>query len=249
MVQRAASAEIEGDTARTTGGDMDDDELRDDIDDIGIGTDGRLRGVLAVALLSIVIGGTADLVMDHPATWLSFHVAFETLMIAGALVMATTLWLGWWRSAHSAAALRASLHVERAERDQWRTSARQALEGLGRAIDAQFAQWHLTPAEREIALLLLKGYGHKQIAALTGRSERTARQHAGVVYDKAGLGGRAELAAYFLQDLMLPEREREVLSPDGPDSGESRTRPPNLARQTAAEADPTLRSVPVARHA
>ena len=58
--------------------------------------------------------------------------------------------------------------------------------------------------------MLLKGYGHKEIAALTGRSERTVRQHAGVVYDKAGLAGRAELAAYFLHDLMLPEEQRET---------------------------------------
>ena len=47
--------------------------------------------------------------------------------------------------------------------------------------------------------------GAEEIAALTGRSERTVRQHAGVAYDKAGLGGRAELAAFFLNDLMLPE--------------------------------------------
>ena len=38
-----------------------------------------------------------------------------------------------------------------------------------------------------------------------------APDNAGVVYGKAGLGGRAELAAFFLQDLMLPEEEREVL--------------------------------------
>jgi len=165
----------------------------------------RLRGVLAVALASIVAGGTADLMMDKPPTWISFHVVFETLMIAGALVMATTLWLGWWRSAHSAVSLRESLEVQRLERDAWKASAEAALDGLGRAIDARFTSWHLTPTEREVALMLLKGYGHKEIAALTARSERTARQHAGVVYDKAGIAGRAELAAFFLNDLMLPE--------------------------------------------
>jgi hypothetical protein len=68
-----------------------------------------MQRVLGIALLSIIVGGTADLVMDKPATWLSFHVIFETLMIAGALVMATTLWLAWWRSAHWAASLRESL--------------------------------------------------------------------------------------------------------------------------------------------
>jgi DNA-binding CsgD family transcriptional regulator len=173
--------------------------------------DARLQWILAIALLSTIIGGTADLVMDQPERWLSFHVVFETLMIAGALVMATTLWLGWWRSARSAASLRESLEAQRAERDAWKASAVAALEGLGRAIDAQFRSWRLTPTERDVALMLLKGYGHKEIAALTGRSERTVRQHAGVVYEKAGLAGRAELAAYFLNDLMLPEEEREAL--------------------------------------
>jgi len=172
--------------------------------------DGHLRWILAIALLSIIVGGTVDLLMDQPERWLSFHVVFETLMIAGALVMATTLWLGWWRSAHSAASLRESLEAQRAERDAWKASARAALDGLGRAIDEQFRSWGLTPAEREVALMLLKGYGHKEIAALTRRGERTVRQHAGVVYEKAGLAGRAELAAYFLHDLMLPEAERDV---------------------------------------
>ena len=175
--------------------------------------DSRLYLILTVALLSIIVGGTADLVMDKPQTWLSFHVVFETLMIAGALVMATTLWLGWWRSAHSALALRESLATQSAERDAWKASAQAALEGLGKAIDEQFATWRLTPTEREVALMLLKGYEHKQIAALTGRSERTVRQHAGVVYEKSGLSGRAELAAYFLHDLMLPAGGNAGLAP------------------------------------
>jgi DNA-binding CsgD family transcriptional regulator len=173
--------------------------------------DSRLRVILTITLVLIVAGGTADLVMDRPAQWLSAHVVFETLMIAGALLIATALWLGWWRSEHSAMTLRASLEAQRVERDAWKASAQAALDGLGRAIDKQFRDWRLTPTEREVALMLLKGHGHKAIAALTGRSERTVRQHAGVVYEKSGLGGRAELAAYFLQDLMLPGEARETL--------------------------------------
>lgn len=198
-----------GELRRPSGDDpMDDDD----------GLDGRMRIILAAALTSIVVGGTADLVMDRPERWLSFHVVFEVLMVTGALVMATTLWLGWWRAAHAATALRQSLERESEERDRWRASARQALEGLGRAIDAQFTAWRLTPTEREVALMLLKGHGHKQIAAMTGRSERTVRQHAGVVYEKAGLSGRAELSAFFLQDLMLPEEARTALPvPASPD--------------------------------
>jgi len=85
--------------------------------------DGRLRWVLALALGSIGAGGTVDLILDRPATWLSFYVIFETLMIAGALVMATTLWLGWWRSAHSAVELRATLDAQWDEVLLWRKLA------------------------------------------------------------------------------------------------------------------------------
>jgi DNA-binding NarL/FixJ family response regulator len=53
-------------------------------------------------------------------------------------------------------------------------------------------------------MLILKGESHKRIAGLTGRSERTVRQHAVTIYNKSGLRGRAELAAFFLQDLVVP---------------------------------------------
>jgi DNA-binding CsgD family transcriptional regulator len=169
-----------------------------------IDRDSRLHALLALALGSIVVGGTVDLLLDQPQDWLSFHVIFETLMIAGALLMATTLWLGWWKAEHSLGEMRDRLEARRAERDEWRQNAQNALQGLGEAIHRQFDAWRLTPAEREVALLLLKGYSHKHVAAATGRSERTARQHATAVYQKAGLGSRAELSAYFLEDLLLP---------------------------------------------
>jgi len=179
---------------------------------------GRLRWLLAVVLAWIVVGGTIDLVLDQPTNWLSFHAIFETVLIVGALLLATTLWLGWWRAERSVAELRSSLNARSAERDAWRASARVALEGLAEAVNAQFTKWGLTPAEREVALLLLKGYSHKQAAQATGRNERTARQHASSVYQKAGLAGRAELAAFFFEDLMLPVPVRESPPADQRDS-------------------------------
>ena len=41
------------------------------------------------------------------------------------------------------------------------------------------------------------------IANLRATSERTVRQRAKDVYRKAGLSGRAELSAFFLEDLLL----------------------------------------------
>lgn len=114
------------------------------------------------------------------------------------------LWLGWWRTRRPLAQTRRSLERHREERDAWRASAESALAGLGRAIDERLQAWGLTPTEREVALLLLRGKSHKEIAYVTGRSERTIRQHAVAVYDKSGLAGRAQLAAFFLEDVRLP---------------------------------------------
>ena len=90
------------------------------------------------------------------------------------------------------------------ERDAWRARAQKILRGLGEEIDEQLGEWGLTPVERETALMLLKGLSHKEIAQLSEKSERTVRQHAIAVYRKSGLGGRAELSAFFLEDLLLP---------------------------------------------
>ncbi len=162
------------------------------------------RLFLALAFLAVVAGGVIDLILDRPPSWRSAHVLFEVVLIAFSLGLAGYLWVSWYRAARSLAEARHLLATRQEERDRWRHSAQTALEGLARAIDAQFAAWDLTPAEREVATLVLRGLGHKQIAAQTGRSERTVRQHAVAVYRKSALNGRAELAAFFLGALPLP---------------------------------------------
>jgi DNA-binding CsgD family transcriptional regulator len=164
----------------------------------------RLRQILAFVLVATILGGTVDLILDRPSTLWSAHVLYELLLISAALVTMVVLWRGWWMTRLSLVETRMSLEEQRAERDAWRASAESALAGLGRAIDERFQSWGLTPTEREIALLLLKGKSHKEIAYNTGRSERTVRQHAVAVYEKSRLAGRAELAAFFLEDLLVP---------------------------------------------
>ena len=166
--------------------------------------------LLWVVLLVIALAGAGDLLMDAPRHWLSLHTLFELSLTAASVVGVVAFWLAWWNARASADALERSLQQQAAERDAWRRSAESALDGLARAMDLQFDVWRLTAAEREVALYVLKGRSHKHIARATGRSERTVRQHAAAVYEKAGLGGRAELAAFFLEDLILPAGEREI---------------------------------------
>lgn len=98
------------------------------------------------------------------------------------------------------------LEARRAEAEEWRTEARSILRGLGEAIDRQLDTWELTPAEKEVAVLMLKGFSHKEIAELRGTSSATTRQQAGAVYQKGGLSGRNDLSAFFLEDLLLPSQ-------------------------------------------
>ncbi len=96
------------------------------------------------------------------------------------------------------------LEMARMQGQRWRSEARTYLNGLGEAIEAQFSRWNLTEAEREVALLLLKGLSHKEISTVRAVSERTVREQARSLYAKAGLTGRATLSAFFLEDLLAP---------------------------------------------
>ncbi len=165
--------------------------------------DSRLRLPLAALLLLIALGGLLDLVFDAPVHWLSIHVAYEVLLIGGGLATAAWLWIGWRRAEGVNEELARLVAERQQERDAWRRSAENALSGLAEQVNAQLDRWGLTPSERDVAVELLKGRSHKEIAARSGRSERTVRQHAVSAYAKAGVGGRAELAAFFLADLPL----------------------------------------------
>lgn len=163
-----------------------------------------LNAVVPGILLLVAVGGAIDLALDRPERWLSAHVIVEVVLMVTSLMFSIILWRGWRRAQHRLVHTEASLARSVAERNVWRKSAESALASFSSAVDQQFKAWKLTTAEREVATLLLKGHGHKQIAARTGRSERTVRQHAVSVYEKSGLSGRAELSAFFLEGLMIP---------------------------------------------
>lgn len=97
-----------------------------------------------------------------------------------------------------------------AEGRAWRAARTAEIAALGEAIQAEFRTWGLTPAEADVAGLLLKGASMKEIALARETSEATIRQQAQAIYRKSGLGGRAELQAYFLDGLFAETEERRL---------------------------------------
>jgi DNA-binding CsgD family transcriptional regulator len=186
-------------------------------DDVGPG----FRIALTALLIAIATWGVVDLVLDRPQERFSVHVVVEIGFVLLSLGSVLYLWLGWMQARRSLGQAEGRLAANEVERDRWRGRATRLLHGLGAEIDSQLERWSLTPAERQVAMLLLKGLGHKEAASVLDRSERTVRQHAVSVYRKSGLSGRAELAAFFLEDLLLPmdhegEQEHEgVLTGEG----------------------------------
>ena len=117
-----------------------------------------------------------------------------------------TLLVGRMRTQHEERmSLIRDLDDARRDGEGWRKQVQAHLEGLGAAIERQFDAWGLSAAEQEVALLMLKGFSHKEIAAVRRTSEATVRQQAGAVYQKSGNNGRGAFCAYFLEDL-LPSR-------------------------------------------
>jgi len=192
------------------GGTRDHEELRVVIPTEG-GRELASNLALAVTFAVMTLLVALDLATDVRAGTTVFHAALEGAVIAIGLVGAARFALQVRRLAREAHDLRArsgelaaNLEASRAEAARWRRDAADLIAGLSAAIDRQLDHWQLSPAEKEVAQLLLKGLSHKEIAQVREVSETTVRHQARTLYRKAGLSGRNDLAAFFLEDLLGP---------------------------------------------
>jgi DNA-binding CsgD family transcriptional regulator len=188
------------------------------------------------ALLFVAVTFFAgDLAADFAAGIRGTHLLAETMALALAVVGAAGAAWHLWRAISRARGLGRTP----VELDQWRAEAHAILQRLGSALDRQFQRWGLTEAERETALLILKGLGEDEVATARGVTERTVRYQALAIYRKAGLAGRSELAAFLLQDLRLPRRP----------AGGGGAKPATDAESGAGAVLPTPDGAPPSRHA
>jgi len=166
------------------------------------------RILVSVALLMLMVFAFGDMIADA-GSGDSAIMLFVDLI--GFLIQMIPLLYIWYFQPVTAwhASFRFAAQTRRKSADvrYWSEIARKQMNGLSIYIDAQFEQWGLTPAETDVALLLLKGFSMREIADLRQISERTARQQATTVYAKADVNGRATLSAFFLEDLLPPGPE------------------------------------------
>ena len=122
-----------------------------------------------------------------PIRW--FYIELIEIGAAIGLILGTTL--------GAFAILNARRRTARAE-DALRAASGAFME----VLEDRFAEWALTPAERDVALFAIKGFSTADIARLRDTSEGTVKAQTNAIYRKAGVTGRPQLLSLFIDALM-----------------------------------------------
>lgn len=173
--------------------------MTDDLSDSGVT---RTTLVLFSLIGCLMLG---DLVVDYREGVGAAHVMVESAALLLAGVGCVVVIVRLQQTRRSLSRLGKGLTQAQAQGVHWQRQNERYLRGIGEAIRSQFSEWMFTDAEADVALLLIKGLSHREIASLRETSERTVRHQAQSAYRKAGLPGRTALSAFFLED-MLPGR-------------------------------------------
>lgn len=164
------------------------------------------RWIIAVVLLLIVILTSIDVFNDYFEGVARWHIFIEGAVALMALVGIFYLIQGRFRLQHSLTKEQISSNELREEAQKWRRVSKKYVEGLSLEIENQLDHWGLTEAEKEVSFLLLKGLSNKEIANVRNTSVQTIRTQTNAIYSKSGLSGRSELSAFFLEDLLPPQK-------------------------------------------
>lgn len=144
--------------------------------------------VQALCATFFMFDATSDLLGREDAASFRHYNSFE-LLLALALIgslLATVL------------QIRALAHRQRRLRRQLDVAS----DAFAELIEQQFSDWQLSSAERDVALLAIKGLPVADIAALRQTKEGTVKAQCAAVYRKAGVTGRLQLLSYFIEELL-----------------------------------------------
>jgi len=73
---------------------------------------------------------------------------------------------------------------------------------FSKLLNEHFDEWALTPSERDVAMLAIKGLSIAEIAAIRETKDGTIKAQCNAIYRKAGVKGRTQLVSQFIEELM-----------------------------------------------
>lgn len=161
----------------------------------------HLLFLLAYALFFII-----DFLHDH-ANGASFqHIWLELLMFVMTIIGIIAQSLKIRHQHRNLSEIKHELEAAKIKNSEWKQKTESAAMQIRQMIDDQFGLWHLSQSEKEVALLLIKGFSMKEIAEIRSTHEKTVRQQSVNIYKKSSLSGRQQLAAFFLEDILTETR-------------------------------------------
>jgi DNA-binding CsgD family transcriptional regulator len=98
------------------------------------------------------------------------------------------------------------------------TGLRVASGAFAEVLDEFFTRWALTPAERDVALMAIKGLGVSEMAAVRGTADGTIKAQCAAIYSKAGVSGRTQLLSLFIEELLADD----LMPSRGPEQSRAR---------------------------
>ena len=152
-------------------------------------------------LILVILASGADLLADLSQGVTGSHLVQEMMVLLAALAGVTWLVLSHKRHQKQITRLREQLESAKQVVARQSQDVRDAKRQLADVIHQQFQTWQLSKSEQAVGRLMLKGLSFKEMAAVRNVSEKTIRQQASSIYQKSGLSGRHEFAAWFLEDL------------------------------------------------
>ena len=156
--------------------------------------------LIMLFLLLIIIASGTDLIADLSEGVNSAHLLQEAaIMVIAASALA---WLLWNLRNSKQTLISLKQELESIKSFQQSENVIAAKQQLSAAIAEQFHQWKLSNSEKEVGLLLLKGFSLKEISTLRGTAEKTVRQQASAIYKKANITGRHAFSAWFIEDFL-----------------------------------------------
>ncbi|MHA1529459.1 MAG: helix-turn-helix transcriptional regulator [Alphaproteobacteria bacterium] len=147
-------------------------------------------------LLAVQAGCAAFLLLDVAADLGAWSLmASETLHHGIELVAVVALIIGISLTA---------LEIRRIKTRQQRIEAqlRIASGAFLDLLDEHFDAWALTPSERDVALLAIKGLSIAEIAGVRRTKQGTIKAQCNAIYSKAEVTGRQQLLSLFIEELM-----------------------------------------------
>lgn len=73
---------------------------------------------------------------------------------------------------------------------------------LNNYLVSQFDEWSLSPTERQVAILIIKGFSNQEIANIRGTTESTVKSQITTIFRKSGVSSRGQLVTWVLEDVI-----------------------------------------------